>query len=59
MTTQEAIVHFGSRRKLADALGILPVAVLKWGTYPPELRQWQLEDMTGGTLRRERKAVGA
>jgi len=43
MTTQEAIDAFGSRRKLAEALGISPQAVWKWGDTVPELRMYQIK----------------
>jgi len=44
MTTQEAIKAFGSRRKLAEALGISPQAVWSWGETPPKLRLYQIKE---------------
>jgi hypothetical protein len=43
MKTQEAINEFGGVRKLADALGIWPQAIYKWGEDVPELRRYQIE----------------
>lgn len=53
MTTEQAINHFGSRDKLAKALGIWVSAVYAWGEYPPELRQYEIEVKTNGALKAE------
>jgi len=53
MTTQEAIDHYGSVRRLAKALKIWPHAIYRWGDYPPEARQYQLQVLTGGKLKAE------
>ena len=50
MTTKEAIEFYGSIRKLAEALGIWPHAIYRWGKNPPKLRQFELERMTDGVL---------
>jgi hypothetical protein len=57
MTTQEAIEHYGSVKKLADALGIWPQVIYTWGEAPPMARQYELEVKTGGTLRADRQVV--
>lgn len=54
MTTQEAIDHFEGVNSLARALGIWPQAIYKWGKYPPEQRQYEIEVKTNGLLRAER-----
>jgi hypothetical protein len=54
MTTQDAIQHYGSLKKLADALGIWPQAVYKWGEKPPLSKQYELEVKTDGWLRADR-----
>lgn len=51
MKTSEAIKHFGSASALARALGIKPPSVAGWGEDVPDLRQLQLEALTGGVLR--------
>lgn len=43
MKTDDAIRRFGSAKALADALGIWPQAVYKWGEDVPELRKYQIE----------------
>lgn len=53
MKTEEAVDHFGGRKALAQALNIWPHAIGRWGEYPPELRQRQIEDISGGALQRE------
>lgn len=53
MTTQDAIDHYGSIRRLAAALKIWPHAVYRWGKHPPEARQYQLQVLTGGKLKVE------
>ena len=51
MKTQDAISHFGSRKKLAEALGITDVsAIAHWGSYVPWSRQHQLQVITCGRL---------
>jgi transcriptional repressor of cell division inhibition gene dicB len=46
MTTREAVRRFGSKRKLAKALGISPQAVSCWGRFVPPLRVYQIEALT-------------
>ena len=53
MTTEEAIKHYGTQQKLADALGIKQGSVSEWKKYPPALRQLQLQTITRGRLRAE------
>jgi transcriptional repressor of cell division inhibition gene dicB len=50
VTKDDAISYFGSQAALADALGIRQPSVAGWETVP-ELRQLQLEIMTGGKLK--------
>ena len=50
MTLQQAIEHFGSKAKLAAALGIQPPSVAGWKAVP-HLRQAQLQHLTGGKLK--------
>jgi hypothetical protein len=54
MKTQEAIDHYGSTKKLADALGIWPQVIYKWGETPPMGRQYELEVKTEGELKADR-----
>ena len=52
MRTQDAIGYFdGKPSLLAKALGISQSAVSQWGDEVPELRQLQLERITGGKLK--------
>lgn len=53
MTTENVIRYFGSQKATADALGMKQPSVAVWGEYPPELRQLQIESLTGGELRAE------
>jgi hypothetical protein len=53
MTTQEAIQHYKTQTKLAEALGIKQGSVSGWGEYPPALRQLQLQQITRGKLKAE------
>lgn len=50
MTTKEAIDHFGSIKKLSEALGIWPHNVSRWGERPPKSRQYEIEVKSGGKL---------
>ena len=45
MKTAEAIKHFGSIRKLAEALGLSVQAVYRWGEDVPPLRVYQIKDL--------------
>lgn len=50
MTKSQAIQHFGSISALAKALGVTYEAVRQWANVP-ELRQYQIERITKGTLK--------
>jgi DNA-binding transcriptional regulator YdaS (Cro superfamily) len=52
MKTKQAAEFFGSKKKLAVALGISPSAVTMWGEDVPELRQYQIERITKGKVKR-------
>lgn len=58
MTKSQAIKHFGSISALAKALGVTYEAVRQWGEVP-ELRQYQIEKLTGGDLRADQKVAAA
>lgn len=51
MNTDQAVAHFGSKKKLAGALGISPGAVTLWKNVIPHLRQYQIQTVTGGLLK--------
>jgi hypothetical protein len=53
MTKDQAVEAFDTQVKLAEALGITQGSVAGWGTYPPALRQLQIEALTGGKLKAE------
>jgi hypothetical protein len=55
MKTREAIDHYGSVKKLADALETWPQTVYAWGEYPPIARQYELEVKTQGKIKAEIK----
>jgi len=57
MTTQQAIDHYGGIKSLADALGIWPQVIYKWGEFPPMARQYELEVKTSGALKAEGEKV--
>lgn len=57
MTKQEAIEFFGSQVSLAKAVGINQSSVAEWGSYPPELRQLQIQRLSGGRLRAEPEVI--
>ena len=45
MKTAEAIRTFGGVKKLADALGIWPHPIYRWGEDVPELRAYQIREI--------------
>lgn len=53
MKKSDAIEHFGSASKLADAINVAPSAVSQWGETIPPLRAYQVERLTGGKLKVE------
>lgn len=57
MKTKQAADYFGSKKKLASALGISPSAVTMWGDDVPELRQYQIEQLTKGKVKHTAKAA--
>lgn len=48
MNYQAVIAHFGGPAQLASALGIKRQAVYQWGGEIPQLRQFEIERLTGG-----------
>jgi hypothetical protein len=54
MTTQEAIEHYGSIKALADALGVWPQVIYRWGEHPPMSRQYELQVKTKNKLKAEK-----
>ena len=52
MTYEQLIKHFKTQQKAADALGIKQPSICAWGGEDgiPELRQFQIQLITGGVL---------
>lgn len=59
MKTRDAAIFFGSKKKLADALGIQPSAVTMWGDSIPVSRQYQIQVLSKGKLRAEERPAQA
>lgn len=53
MTKDDAVKHFGSQTALAAALQMNQSTISTWGSFPPELRQLQIEALTAGLLKAE------
>jgi hypothetical protein len=51
MKTKEVVKHFGTKTKIAEALGCWHTTISSWGEYPPLGRQYQIEALTGGALK--------
>ena len=60
MKTKAAIEYFGSRRALAEAVGVSRESVRKWVVAGrlPQGRAYQLQIITGGRLRAESVEAG-
>lgn len=58
MTTKDAIRYYGTVKALADALGIWPHVIYRWGAHPPQARQYELEVKTRGELKAETERRG-
>lgn len=50
MNISEVLCVYGTKKAIADALGIHKSAVTKWGNQVPLLRQFQLQQATAGRL---------
>lgn len=50
MNKSAAVKHFGSAKKLADALGITRQAIHAWGPEIPDLWQYKIHHLSGGEL---------
>lgn len=50
MKKADVISHFGNVNRVAEALGISHVSVLRWGDVIPERCAARLERKTGGIL---------
>ncbi|MNP33904.1 DNA-binding transcriptional regulator DicC [compost metagenome] len=55
MNTHEVAEFFGSKKKLAETLGIRPSAVTMWGKTVPESRQYQIQVLSKGKFKALRK----
>lgn len=54
MTKDQAVEWAGTQVKLAERLGLKSQgSIAGWGDYPPELRQLQIEGLSGGALKAE------
>ena len=52
MTKDEAIQHFGTQQRLAEALGLTQGTISGWAGVP-YVHQVRLERLTGGVLKAE------
>lgn len=43
--TEDAIAFFGNIKKMADALGIYPQGIYRWGEFVPPLRHYQISEL--------------
>jgi len=57
MRKQEALDFFGNQSKLAASLGVTRQAVSQWGDDIPGLRALQIEEVTSGQLKADRRTV--
>lgn len=53
MRTRAAIKYFKGHAPLAKALGLTVPAIYQWKTFPPDVRQLQIERITQGKLKAE------
>lgn len=55
MDLDKVIEHFGNVANLSNQLGISTQAIYDWKGKVPDLRQWQIEVLTNGKLKADRK----
>jgi len=53
MKTKDAISYYGGIKALADALGIWPHNISRWGETVPMARQYELQVKSSGQLKAE------
>lgn len=53
MKTEDAIKHYGGIKQLAEALGIWPHNISRWGEFVPKTRAYELQVKTDGKLKAE------
>ena len=54
MKKEDAINWFGGRKKLSEALGVVPTAVTQWGPVVPLISAMRLEEISFGHLKVDR-----
>jgi hypothetical protein len=54
MRTEDAVSFFGTKKRIADLLGILPTAVSQWGDTIPMISAMRLEELSYGNLKVDR-----
>ena len=59
MKTKDALNHFGGNSELTALLGLSTGAISQWGECPPDLRQLQIEKLSGGELKAEKNILPA
>ena len=59
MNTLDVLNHYGTQAAVADALGLAQASISKWAKRDcvPQLRQLQLEALTGGALKAEKNIL--
>lgn len=57
MTLKDVLQHFGTQQKAADFFGLRQSSICKWRAGIPVPRQYQIEVLTGGKLKADRKAA--
>ena len=55
MNLQDALRHFGSRNKIAQALGVSRQSITRWRDGIPLVQQYRIEELTKGKLKRVKK----
>ena len=48
MLTKDVIKHYGSRAKLAEAIGYSRQAIYRWGRYVPEAAAYRIAAASAG-----------
>lgn len=51
MRTEDAVSFFGTKKRIAELLGIQPTAISQWGETIPLISAMRLEDLSYGNLK--------
>lgn len=59
MNLEQVVAYYGTQEKAAEALGVTQGSVSSWRQGIPQLRQYQIQLVTGGALMADQEQTKA